>query len=142
MPQGIPEEIVDEIRQRTDLVGLIGEYLKLERRGKNMVGLCPFHSEKTPSFTVSPEKQLFHCFGCGASGNAFSLIMQMENMPFPEAARFLANRVGVRIPEPTKTASADDNLKERIYKLNSWRFAIMLIASTTLLPETKRANIY
>jgi DNA primase len=118
MPQGIPEEIVDEIRQRTDLVGLIGDYLKLERRGKNMVGLCPFHSEKTPSFTVSPEKQLFHCFGCGASGNAFSLIMQMENMPFPEAARFLANRVGVRIPEPTRTASAEDNLKERIYKLN------------------------
>jgi DNA primase len=118
MPQGIPEEIIDEIRQRTDLVGLIGDYLKLERRGKNMVGLCPFHSEKTPSFTVSPEKQLFHCFGCGASGNAFSLIMQMENLPFPEAARFLANRVGVRIPEPTKTASAEDNLKERIYKLN------------------------
>ncbi|HED23632.1 MAG TPA: DNA primase, partial [Firmicutes bacterium] len=80
MPQGIPEEIIDEIRQRTDLVTLVGEYIKLERRGKNMVGLCPFHSEKTPSFTVSPEKQLYHCFGCGASGNVFSLIMQLENM--------------------------------------------------------------
>ncbi|MBW6464857.1 MAG: DNA primase, partial [Firmicutes bacterium] len=90
MAQGIAEEIIDEIRQHTDLVALVGEYLKLERRGKNMVGLCPFHNEKTPSFTVSPEKQLYHCFGCGASGNAFSLIMQMEKLTFPEAAKLLA----------------------------------------------------
>ncbi|MCJ7806722.1 MAG: DNA primase, partial [Clostridia bacterium] len=118
MPQGIPEGIIDEIRQRTDLVGLIGEYLKLERRGKNMVALCPFHTEKTPSFTVSPEKQLFHCFGCGASGNVFSLIMQMEKLTFPEAARFLARRSGVTIPEPKTGSPAEDNLKEKIYKLN------------------------
>ena len=118
VPQGIQEEIIDEIRQRTDLVGLIGEYIRLERRGKNMVGLCPFHNEKTPSFTVSPEKQLFHCFGCGASGNVFSLVMQMEKLTFPEAARFLSGRAGVTIPEPKKTSTAEDNLKERIYKLN------------------------
>ena len=118
MPQGIPEEIIDEIRQRTDLVTLVGEYIKLERRGKNMVGLCPFHSEKTPSFTVSPEKQLYHCFGCGASGNVFSLIMQLENMAFPEAARFLARRAGVRIPEPRKAAPGEESLKEKIYRLN------------------------
>ncbi len=117
MSQGIPEDIIDEIRQRTDLVGLVGEYLKLERRGKNMVGLCPFHSEKTPSFSVSPDKQLYYCFGCGASGNAFSLIMQMENMTFPEAARTLAGRAGVTIPE-RKSSSAEDNIKEKIYKLN------------------------
>jgi DNA primase len=90
MAQGIPENIIDEIRQHTDLVALVEDYLKLERRGKNMVGLCPFHNEKTPSFSVSPEKQLYHCFGCSASGNVFSLIMQMENLTFPEAARFLA----------------------------------------------------
>ena len=118
MAQGIPEEIIDEIRQRTDLVGLAGEYFKLERRGKNMVGLCPFHNEKTPSFTVSSDKQLFHCFGCGASGNAFSLIMKLENMDFPEAARFLAARAGIRIPEEKKLKTAADNFKEKIYKLN------------------------
>ncbi len=117
MSQGIPEDIIDEIRQRTDLVGLVGEYLKLERRGKNMVGLCPFHSEKTPSFSVSPDKQLYYCFGCGASGNVFSLIMQMENMTFPEAARNLAGRAGVTIPE-RKPSSDEDNLKEKLYKLN------------------------
>ncbi|MDW7738882.1 MAG: DNA primase [Bacillota bacterium] len=118
MPQGIPEEIIDEIRQHTDLVNLTGEYLKLERRGKNMVGLCPFHNEKTPSFTVSPEKQLFHCFGCGASGNVFSLVMQLENLSFPEAARFLADRAGVKIPEYRKEKAGEEDLKENIYKLN------------------------
>jgi DNA primase len=118
MPQGIPDEIIDEIRQRTDLVSLVGEYIKLERRGKNMVGLCPFHNEKTPSFTVSPDKQLFHCFGCGASGNAFSLIMEMEKMTFPDAARFLARRAQVRIPERKEKPTAKDRLQEKIYNIN------------------------
>ena len=117
MSQGIPEETVDEIRQRTDLVSLVNEYIRLERRGKNMVGLCPFHNEKTPSFSVSPDKQLYHCFGCGASGNAFSLIMQMENLTFPEAARYLADKFGVTVPE-RKAQTGVDSLKDKIYRLN------------------------
>ena len=117
MSQGIPEEIVDEIRQSTDLVSLINEYIKLERRGKNMVGLCPFHNEKTPSFSVSPDKQLYHCFGCGASGNVFSLIMQMENLTFPEAAHYLAGKAGVTIPEK-KAQTGVENIKDKIYRLN------------------------
>lgn len=117
MSQGIPEEIVDEIRQRTDLVSLINEYIKLERRGKNMVGLCPFHNEKTPSFSVSPDKQLYHCFGCGASGNVFSLIMQMENLTFPEAAHYLASKAGVTVPEK-KAQTGMESLKDKIYRLN------------------------
>jgi DNA primase len=118
MAQGIPENIIDEIRQNTDLVALVEDYLKLERRGKNMVGLCPFHNEKTPSFSVSPDKQLYHCFGCGASGNVFSLIMQMENLTFPEAARFLAGRSGIKIPEAQASVQESDNLKEKIFRLN------------------------
>ncbi len=118
IPQGIPEDIIDEIRQRTDLVSLIEDYLTLERRGKNMVGLCPFHNEKTPSFTVSPEKQLFHCFGCGASGNVFSLIMQLENLSFPEAARYLARKAGINIPKPKEDNTARDTQKENIYNIN------------------------
>ncbi|MFO7952637.1 MAG: DNA primase [Bacillota bacterium] len=118
MHKGIPENIIEEIRQRTDLVDLVSEYLKLERRGKNMVGLCPFHSEKTPSFTVSPEKQLFHCFGCGASGNAFSFIMQMDNLNFPEAARILASRCGVKIPEANRSEQKKEDFKEKIYRTN------------------------
>lgn len=118
MSRSIPENIIEEIRQQTDLLELVGEYLNLERRGKNMIGLCPFHSEKTPSFTVSPEKQLFHCFGCGASGNAFSFIMQMDNLTFPEAARLLAGRSGIKIPENKGYSSAEEDLKTRIFKLN------------------------
>ena len=118
MFQGIPEAIIDEIRQRTDLVSLVEEYLTLEKRGKNMVGLCPFHSEKTPSFSVSPEKQLFHCFGCGASGNVFGFVMKMDNLSFTEAARMLARRAGVKIPEPKAANRKQDLLREQIYALN------------------------
>ena len=118
MRQGIPEETVDEIRQRADIVSLVGEYITLEKKGRNMVGLCPFHGEKTPSFTVSPEKQLFHCFGCGASGNIFSFVMKLENMSFPEAARFLAQRSGIKIPERRPERGSGDGLKEQIFALN------------------------
>lgn len=118
MAQGIPEQIIDEIRQRCDMVSLVGQYLSLEKRGKRMLGLCPFHSEKTPSFTVTPEKQLFYCFGCGASGNVFNFIMRMENLTFPEAVRLLARQTGVKIPE-TRTAGSDKSrLKEKIFNLN------------------------
>lgn len=118
MAQGIPEHIIDEIRQRCDMTALVGEYLALEKRGKSLLGLCPFHSEKTPSFTVSPEKQLFHCFGCGASGNVFNFIMKMENLEFPEAVRVLARRTGVKIPEARAAHSEENRLKEQIFALN------------------------
>ena len=118
MAQGIPEEIIDQIREQSDLVTLVGEYIKLERRGKNMLGLCPFHNEKTPSFSVSAEKQLYHCFGCGASGNVFSLVMELEKLTFPEAARFLAKRAGIKIPEREREAGPGDQLKDKIYNLN------------------------
>lgn len=118
MAQGIPEQIIDEIRQRCDIVSLVGQYLALEKRGKNMLGLCPFHSEKTPSFTITPEKQLFHCFGCGASGNVFNFIMRMENLSFPEAVRFLARQTGVSIPEPRVADSEEARLREKIFDLN------------------------
>ena len=99
------------------MVSLVGQYLALEKRGKHMLGLCPFHNEKTPSFTVTPEKQLFYCFGCGASGNIFNFIMRMENLTFPEAVRLLARQTGVAIPE-TKRASAEGRLREKLYDLN------------------------
>jgi len=141
MPQGIAEEIIDEIRQRTDLIALVGEYLKLERRGKNMVGLCPFHNEKTPSFTVSPDKQLYHCFGCGASGNAFTLIMELEKMTFPEAARFLGQRAQVKIPERREAPTAKERLQEKIYNINlvAARYYAHCLKNTT---EGKRAYAY
>src|SRR5262249_8252703 len=97
--QPIPEEVVQEVLLHTDIVDVIGDYVQLKRTGANAKGLCPFHQEKTPSFTVSPAKGLFYCFGCHASGNVFRFLMQHEHLTFPEAVRFLAARYGVRIPE-------------------------------------------
>lgn len=93
----IPEETIEAVRTQTDIVDLIGEYVQLTKRGKNWFGLCPFHGENTPSFSVSEDKQLFHCFGCGASGNAITFVMDMENSQFTEAVVKLATRTGLEI---------------------------------------------
>ncbi|MGQ9755703.1 MAG: DNA primase [Desulfotomaculales bacterium] len=107
----LPEELVEEVGAHTDLVQLVGEYVHLEKRGRHFVGLCPFHQEKTPSFTVTPEKQLFYCFGCGVGGNAFKFVMLKENVSFPEAVRRLAARAGVRVPVAVEP---DTGEKDRI----------------------------
>ncbi|MCP4582532.1 MAG: DNA primase [candidate division Zixibacteria bacterium] len=108
----IPENIVEKIKSDTDILDLINEYVSLKRAGKDFLGLCPFHREKTPSFTVVPAKDFFYCFGCGASGNAASFIMRHENLDYPEALRFLAKRAGIAIP---KTGSPD-SLSSRLYQ--------------------------
>ncbi len=99
MKGSIPEATIEEIRRRTDIVSLIGEYVTLRKAGRNFLGLCPFHQEKTPSFTVSPDKQMFYCFGCSEGGNAVSFLMKLNQLTFPEALRQLAGKVGVIIPE-------------------------------------------
>ncbi len=100
----IPEEIVAEVRHSLDIVVVISEYINLKKAGRNYVGFCPFHQEKTPSFTVSPEKQMFYCFGCGQGGNLFSFIMDIEKVSFPEAVKMLARKAGIHIPEKELTA--------------------------------------
>ena len=108
--QLIPEEVVQEVLLRTDIVDVLGDYVQLKRTGANAKGLCPFHQEKTPSFTVSPAKGLFYCFGCHASGNVFRFLMQHEHMTFPEAVRFLAARYGVRLPEASPQQRQQESL--------------------------------
>ena len=95
----IPQEYIDEIRSRLDIVELVGEYVRLKRQGSNFAGLCPFHEEKTPSFNVNPGMGIFKCFGCGVGGDAFKFVMQIENLTFPEAIRLLAERTGIVLPE-------------------------------------------
>jgi len=95
----IPEEIVEEVRLRSDIVDTISEYVHLQRKGKNYLGLCPFHSEKTPSFTVTPDKQIFYCFGCHTGGNVFSFLMKKENWNFVETVENLAHKHGIVLPE-------------------------------------------
>lgn len=94
-----PEELVEEIRERTDIVDLISQYVNLKKQGGNYFGLCPFHNEKTPSFTVNGTKQMYHCFGCGAGGNAYTFIMEYDSLSFVEAISVLADRAGVVLPD-------------------------------------------
>jgi DNA primase len=117
----LPDEIISEIRERIDMVTLVGEYVRLTKRGSNHVGLCPFHAEKTPSFNVSAAHKFFHCFGCKESGDAFSFVMRLEGVSFPQAARLLAERAGVAVPEDERPESAAERrereLRERQYAL-------------------------
>lgn len=99
----IPQEIIDEIAGKINIVDVIGRYVPLKKQGQNFIGLCPFHNEKTPSFSVSQNKQIFHCFGCGAGGNVFRFLMDIEHMSFPEAVKKLADETGVKLPEKKLT---------------------------------------
>ncbi|MBI3813849.1 MAG: DNA primase [Nitrospinae bacterium] len=113
----IPDEIVEEIRTRSDIVEVISERIQLKKSGANYKGLCPFHSEKTPSFIVSQGKQIFHCFGCGTGGNVYQFIMQIENIPFPDAVLYLAKRYGINIPEQ-KGKGINSSQKSILYNVN------------------------
>lgn len=94
-----PEELVEEVRARNDIVDVVSGYVRMQKKGANYFGLCPFHNEKSPSFSVSPAKQMYYCFGCGAGGNVLTFVMEYENYTFPEALKFLADRAGVKLPE-------------------------------------------
>ena len=109
----IPQEVLDEIVARCDIVSVINEYVPLKRRGSNYQGLCPFHNEKTPSFSVSPSKQIFHCFGCGKGGNVFRFVMDIEGISFVEAAEKLAKRAGVKLPEKELTPEQRKAMEKR-----------------------------
>lgn len=114
----IPREIIEEIVARTDINDIIGSYVTLKRAGSNMNGLCPFHSERTPSFTVFSKSNSFYCFGCGAGGDAISFIMRAENLDYPSAIEFLANRVGVVIPQDKNEIAQMGMSRKRVYEMN------------------------
>ena len=113
----ISSEIIERIRQLVPIEDIISEFVQLKRKGTSLMGLCPFHTEKTPSFSVHPVKQIFHCFGCGASGNVFTFIMKINNMNFPEAVRYLAKKAGITIPEDMES-SAEDIERQNIFNIN------------------------
>ena len=94
-----PEHVIEEIREQSDIVSIISEYTALNKKGSSYVGLCPFHNEKTPSFSVSEDKQLYYCFGCGAGGNVITFLMQKENMSFFEVIKYLAEREHIKLDE-------------------------------------------
>lgn len=114
-----PKELIETVRDRSDIVDLIGSYVTLRRAGSNYNGLCPFHSERTPSFTVFPDTQSFFCFGCEAGGDAFTFVMRSENLEYGEAVEFLAKRAGVPLPEPDAGSGGSSGISRfRTYELN------------------------
>lgn len=113
----IPESVIDQVLERTDIVNVISRYVPLKKTGRNYKAPCPFHHEKTPSFVVSPDKQIYHCFGCGAGGNVFSFLMKHDNMQFPEAVEFLAEQAGVDMPRDSRTRERDA-VSDVLYKTN------------------------
>lgn len=113
------EEIVDEVREKNDIVDVISPYVRLTKRGSNYVGLCPFHNEKTPSFSVNSSRQCFHCFGCGVGGNSISFVMKYENLTFTEAVKQLADKVGMKLPDEVDNPEARRraDLRTRLFEI-------------------------
>lgn len=137
----IPDDKIEEVRASVDIVDYINQFVQLKRVGKNYVGLCPFHNEKTPSFTVSPDKQLYHCFGCGAGGNVFNFVMQYEKVSFFEAVKRIAEFAGVELPKPERKERWIETEFEELYEAN--RFAEEFFVRNLLkTSEGKRAMEY
>ncbi len=115
-----PEEVLEEVRSRNDIVDVVSEYVKLQKKGSNHFGLCPFHNEKSPSFSVSSSKQMYYCFGCGVGGNVLTFVMEYENISFPEALKQLAERAGVKLPEVeySKEDKARADLRTILLEIN------------------------
>ncbi len=138
----IPEDRIEEIRNRVNIVDLVSEYVTLKKAGRNYLGSCPFHKEKTPSFTVNAEKQIYHCFGCGEGGNAFSFLMKINNMTFPETVRHLAGKLGIPLParEFTPEEKGRQDLREILLRVN--HLAAGYYARTLRLPAGTRGKAY
>ncbi len=116
----IAEDIIQTVIDRCDIVDVIGRYVTLKKYGSNFKALCPFHHEKTPSFVVNPDKQIFHCFGCGVGGNVVGFVMRQERLEFPQAVRLVASQVGIPIPEDQQPSGPSKSVKEEILKANEW----------------------
>ena len=115
-----PDELIEEVRTRNDIVDVISGYVRIQKKGSSYFGLCPFHSEKSPSFSVSPDKQMYYCFGCGAGGNIFTFLMSYENYTFQEAVAELARRAGVALPEAeySEETRKRDSMRSKLLEIN------------------------
>ncbi|MBR5284997.1 MAG: DNA primase, partial [Clostridia bacterium] len=136
----LPQSFLDELIYRCDIVEVISRYVTLKRSGSGYVGLCPFHNEKTPSFSVSGDKQFFHCFGCGEGGNVITFIMKEENLPFMEAVKLLADMYGMTVPEDEGGNDAARRHRERLHALN--KEAARFFHACLMGPEGKGALEY
>ena len=133
------DDIIEEVRGRSDIVDVISGYVRLTRKGSSYFGLCPFHNEKSPSFSVSGSKQMFYCFGCGEGGNVFSFIMKYENYTFPEAVKLLAARAGM--PEPEEDDKTG-RMRSRILSMNKEAARFFHACLNSTVEEARQARAY
>jgi DNA primase len=133
-----PQHFLDELVARNDIADVVSGYVTLQRKGSNLFGLCPFHNEKTPSFSVSPDKQIYHCFGCKKGGGVINFIMEIENLSYPDAVRFLAKRVNLPVPEDDR--NGNERLRQRMLALN--RDAARYYYSVLQSPEGEAVRAY
>ena len=135
------EEILNEVRQANDIVDVISQYVHLKRSGRNYFGLCPFHNEKSPSFSVSPDKQIFHCFGCGVGGNVITFVSQIEGLNFVETVQMLAERANIQLPTLQNNGDTQrEILKDKVYKVNE--FTAEYYHQNLYKPQAKMAQEY
>lgn len=135
------EEIINEVRQSNDIVDIISQYMHLKRSGRNFFGLCPFHNEKSPSFSVSPDKQIFHCFGCGVGGNVITFVSKIEGLNFVETVQMLAERANIQLPTLENSGdSLKEELKAKVYKVNE--FTAEYYHQNLYKPQAKIAQEY
>jgi len=112
-----PPTFLDEVLSRSDIVEIISRHVELKRSGSNLMGLCPFHHEKSPSFSVSPDKQLYYCFGCGQGGGAFQFLMEHDGYSFPEAVEYLAEKAGLEVPQDRERTPVDEVRQKQAYEM-------------------------
>lgn len=136
------EEIVEEVRSRNNIVDVVSGYVKMQKRGSNYFGLCPFHNEKSPSFSVSPDKQMYYCFGCGAGGNVITFVMEYENYSFQEALEYLADRVGMELPKKEESSEAKAQAELRVTLLEINKLAANYFYFQLKQPQGKQAYEY
>lgn len=135
------DEVIDEIRNSNDIVDVISQYVVLKRSGRNFFGLCPFHKEKSPSFSVSPDKQIFHCFGCGVGGNVIHFVSKIENLDFRQTLELLSERAGITLPSLESGQDADRlKLKEKVYQIN--KFTAQYFHENLYKPNARLAQEY
>lgn len=136
------DELIGEVLSANDIVDVISSYVALKRSGRGLVGLCPFHSEKTPSFSVSPDKQLYHCFGCGEGGSVLTFVMKMENLDFLEGIKFLADRAHIALPEPEMSESVDKHFKKKQRLISANTYAAKFFYNCLISESGKTARDY
>ena len=134
-----PESFLQDLKMRSDITDIVSSYVSLKRRGRNMVGLCPFHGEKTPSFNVYTENGSFYCFGCGVGGDVISFVMKIENLDYTEAVKFLAQRAGLEVPQDSYDNSMS-MLRKRVFEAN--REAARFYFDTLYSPNGRRGLDY